>query len=39
MSTEKERSPRYSQEVQERAIRLVKEQLNEHESERATIRS
>ena len=39
MSAEKQGSPRYPQEVQDRAIRLVKEQLNEHESEWATIRS
>ena len=30
---------RYPKEVQERAVRLVKESLNEHESEWATIRS
>ena len=37
MSREKRRSPRYPKEVQERAVRLVKESLNEHESEWATI--
>jgi len=39
MSREKQRSPRYSAEVKKRAVRLVKEHLNEYESEWATIRS
>jgi len=39
MNNEKQTSPRYSAEVKERAVRLVKENLNEYESEWATIRS
>ena len=39
MNSEKQSSPRYSTEVKERAVRLVKEHLNEYESEWATIRS
>ena len=39
MSREKQSSPRYPTEVRERAVRMVKEHLNEYESEWATIRS
>lgn len=39
MNTTSKMSVRYSPEVKERAVRMVIEHLNEHESEWATIRS